>query len=151
MFDWFFKNKWRRGVFMVVYRKNKDKIEFLIQKRKLHWKGYEFPKGGIEKCEDEEETVRREVLEETGLKILKLTNHKLSGKYLYEKRLEDRPHIIGQTWKLYSAEVGLGKVKIDKNEHYGYEWLLYKDAKKKLTWDNQKKCLDVVWNKIKKN
>src|SRR3989344_1192122 len=43
--------KLRKGVFIIVYRKEKDKLSYLILKRKLHWKGWEFPKGGIEKGE----------------------------------------------------------------------------------------------------
>jgi len=45
---------------------------------------------------------------------------------------------------LYSAEVKKGKVKFDKIEHSGYKWMKFKDAVRKLTWKNQKKCLKVV-------
>ena len=157
----FDNKKWRKGIFMVVYRKcrvqgagyrEKDeicKIEFLIQKRKLHWKGFEFPKGGIEKGETRKESLRREIYEETGLPIIKIKNHHKRGRYLYNKELTDRPGIFGQTWSLYSVKVGNGKVRLDKKEHYSSEWLEYKDARKKLTWDNQKKCLDVVFDWLK--
>ena len=138
----------RKGIFFVVYHLEDRNPKFLIQKRKLHWKGYEFPKGGIESGEFEEECVKREIFEETGLNIKKLKNHHLSGKYLYRKALKDRPNVIGQTWKLYSAEVGKGNVEIDPKEHSSYEWLNYEDARKKLTWNNQKNCLDIVWDWI---
>lgn len=147
----FSKKKWRKGVFMVVYRYVNGRPKFLIQKRKLHWDGYEFPKGGADISENEKDCVKREIAEETGLPILKLKNHRLKGKYLYDKELKDRPGVIGQTWELYSAEVGKGEVKLDPIEHSNYEWLSYRDARKKLTWDNQKESLDVVWKWLKKD
>ena len=41
-------SKYRKIVFIVTYAKLKDKIYYLILKRKLHWKGWEFVKGGID-------------------------------------------------------------------------------------------------------
>ena len=42
------KEKYRPGIFIVTYRKNKGVIEYIILKRKMHWSGWEFPKGGLE-------------------------------------------------------------------------------------------------------
>jgi len=143
--------RWRKGVFMVVYRKAKNgQVKYLVQKRKLHWKGYEFPKGGLESGESKLEGVRRELAEETGLPIIKLKNHHRSGRYPYGKELKDRPGIIGQTWSLYSAEVGKGKVKLDKLEHSSSEWLSFGKAFDKLTWDTQKDCLRIVDSWLRK-
>ena len=124
----FFK-RYRKGVFIVVYR-GKSKIEYLILKRKLHWKGWEFPKGGIEKKEDEFETVKREVKEETGLKIIEIKKYNKKGKYKYSDSLEDRKNFKGQNFKLFSTRVGNGKVKIDKNEHLDYRWCNFEKAMK---------------------
>ena len=52
--------------------------------------------------------------------------------------------MIGQTWKLFSVEVKKGKVKIDKREHSSFEWLSYESAMDKLTYENQKNCLEIV-------
>ena len=41
------KMKYRNAIFIVVYAKQKDKIYYLILKRKLHWKGWEFQKEGL--------------------------------------------------------------------------------------------------------
>ncbi|MDA3836687.1 MAG: NUDIX domain-containing protein [Nanoarchaeota archaeon] len=137
-------DKYRKGIFIVVYRTSRKKPRYLIQKRKLHWKGFEFTKGGIEEGESRNKALLREVSEETGLSVIKVKNHHLSGRYPYLKGLKDRPGIIGQTWSLYSVEVGPGPVKLDKREHSGSQWLGYKSARDKLTWGNQKECLDVV-------
>jgi len=139
------KLKFRKAVFVVVYRREKDKIFYLLLKRKLHWKGWEFPKGGVEK-EDLLSAVKREIKEETGLAPLKIKKYPIKGKYRYAKMLKDRPGIIGQIYSLYSVEVKPknNKIKIDKLEHSDFKWLPFEKAIKKLTWPNQKKCLKIV-------
>jgi 8-oxo-dGTP pyrophosphatase MutT (NUDIX family) len=142
--------KYRKAVFIVVYSRTKKGIEYLILKRKLHWKGWEFPKGGLEKGEKIRDTIKREMKEETGLKPLSIKKFDFSGKYKYDKTYEDRKGIIGQIFTLYAAEVKKGKVKIDKTEHSEYQWLNFDKAIKKLTWPNQKKCLRIVNEWLKK-
>lgn len=136
--------KYRRGIFIVAYAKDRNKIKYLILKRKLHWKGWEFPKGGKKISENYERGARREIFEETGKKSLKIINLKKSGRYKYPKKLEDRPNVVGQTYKLYAAEIKKEKIKIDKIEHSGFKWMEFNGAIKRLTWKNQRKCLKVV-------
>ena len=107
--------RYRQAVFVVVYAKTKNGIEYVILKRKHHWKGWEFPKGGINPDEKKKSTAIREVKEETGLNILKIKKFNYEGRYLYKKKFSDRTGIMGQTFSLYAAEVKKGKVKIDKN------------------------------------
>ena len=128
------KDKYRRAVFGVTYYINPDKkIEYIILKRKKHWKGWEFPKGKIEKFETKKKAARREVHEETGLAVLKVKRFKEHGIYLYLKKLWDRPDKIGQTYHLFAVEVekGDGKISLDPKEHNGYEWMSYEKAIKK--------------------
>jgi 8-oxo-dGTP pyrophosphatase MutT (NUDIX family) len=139
------KIKYRKAVFGVAYSKNKDgKIEYIILKRKKHWKGWEFPKGKIEKSETKINAARREVHEETGLKILKIKRFNEKGIYHYSKKLNDRPGLSGQTYSLFAVQVKKGKVKLDKIEHNGHKWVSFKEGYKKLTWPNQKRCLKIV-------
>lgn len=145
------KQKYRRAVFIVVYAGNKEKIEYLILKRKLHWTGWEFSKGGIGKGEDILDAVKREVFEETGLKVLEIKKFDFSGKFKYNKKLKDRPGFIGQDFSLYATKVNKPKkgfIKLDKREHSDYKWLRYSDALKKLTFANQKKSMEIVNNKL---
>jgi 8-oxo-dGTP pyrophosphatase MutT (NUDIX family) len=144
------KNKYRKGVFMVTYSIVKGKPKYLILKRKLHWKGYGFPKGGIENSESKFETIQREISEETGLEIKNIKNHHKSSKWLYTEELKDRPGVVGQTWSLFSVEVKKGPIKVDKKEHYSGSWLDYDKAVDKLTYENQKVCLDIVNNFLRK-
>jgi 8-oxo-dGTP pyrophosphatase MutT (NUDIX family) len=136
--------KYRKAIFIVIYAREKNKIYYLILKRKLHWKGWEFPKGGVKFLETKRGAVKRELKEETGLDILKMRKFNISGKYKYNKIYRDRPGIIGQTFSLYAVEVKKEKVKIDKKEHSDYKWLKFKKAVKKLTWADQKKCIAIV-------
>ena len=138
------RGKYRKGIFIVVYRKTKDGIKYLVLKRKWHWKGWEFPKGGVEKGETDIETVKRETREETGQEAFNIKKFNIFGKYKYDKLYKDRPGYMGQSYELYSVEVRGSRVKIDKKEHSAYKWLSFRDAMKILTWDDQKKCLQIV-------
>jgi 8-oxo-dGTP pyrophosphatase MutT (NUDIX family) len=148
------KKKFRKGIFIVAYTLNNNRIpKYLILKRKLHWKGFEFPKGGKNLLETNRMTALREIKEETGLKVLKLKNHHLYGKYLYKKSFNDRAEFKGQSYVLFSAELKFGKPRLDKREHESAEWLYFVSAIKKLTHENQKECLRIVdkWIQKKRN
>jgi len=136
--------KYRKSIFVVAYARKGEEIFYLILKRKLHWKGWEFPKGGIEKFEFGKRAIKREIREETGLEAKKIKKYKFKGKFKYKKELKDRPGIIGQSYSLYSCEVPKKKVKLDKLEHSDYKWVDFKTAFKKLTWPNQRKSLKIV-------
>lgn len=145
--------KYRKAVFIVVYRKtksifNKTKIRYLILKRKLHWTGWEFPKGGIEKKESILKTIQREIQEETGQTPSNIKSYSLSGKFKYNQEIPERKEFIGQSYKLYSAELSSKKIKIDDLEHSKYKWTSYEKAMKLLTYPNQKKCLKEVNRKL---
>lgn len=143
----------RPAVFVVVYKMENGKPLYLLLKRKLHWKGWEFPKGKIEKGENKEKTARREAHEETGYKIFNVKRYKVSGSYRYKTILKDRPQYYGQTYTLFSGEANPGnkKPKLDPKEHNGFGWFEFKKAVKKLTWADQKKCLKIVNREITKN
>lgn len=138
-----YKVPYRKAIFIVAYRIINNNIKYLILKRKLHWKGWEFPKGGVEFLETKKMAVKREITEETGLTPKIITNHKIHGKYDYKKNLPDRPY-KGQNYQLYSVKLEEGSVKVDHREHSSYLWLPYEKALKKLTWQNQKDCLKIV-------
>jgi len=139
------KEKYRKGVFIIVYCRIKNKIKYLLLKRKLHWTGWEFPKGGIEKKEKILEAVKRELKEETGLTPLKIKKFDFSGKYLYDKKYLNRKEFAGQTFEaLYAVEVKKSAVKLDKQEHSEYKWVKFNECLKKLEWPNQKECLKKV-------
>ena len=135
--------KIRKCVTAVIFDRAHEPY-FLILKRKKEWTGWEFVKGKIERFETKKMTVRREVREETGLKILKIKKFPEKGFYKYNKKLKDRPGLIGQTYHLFAVNVRKGKISLDKKEHNGHKWVSFSEALKKLTWANQRKALKIV-------
>jgi len=149
------KKKYRKAIFAPTYSKSDDgKIEYIILKRKKHWHGWEFCKGKIEKGETKLQAVKRETIEETGLKPMHIKRFNVKGLFRYKKRLKDRPEIIGQTYTLYSVKVKKplnNKIKVDTKEHYLGKWVTFEKAVKILSWQDQKRCLKIVdkWLKDK--
>ncbi len=141
--------KYRKGVFLVVYAQEKngkkeDEIKYLLLHRILHWRGWEFPKGGIEKGETIKAAAKRELKEETGLKPLKIIDMHTKGKFNYPRKLADRPGIKGMEWELFAVEAKKSKVKIDRAEHSAYKWLSFSEAYNKLKFGNKKRCLKLA-------
>jgi 8-oxo-dGTP pyrophosphatase MutT (NUDIX family) len=147
------KENYRPGVFIVVYSKKGRDVEYLLLKRKLHWKGWEFPKGGIEEKEGPMEAIKRELKEESGLKTKKIKRYSTFGQYKYKKKLKGRGSYLGQNFELFSAQVKkplLRKLKLDQREHSAYRWVNFVSAMKLLTWPNQQQCLKIVHNSLLK-
>jgi len=125
----------------VIFRKENDKPFFLL----LHYPSsakapkdyWDFPKGHIEKGENEIETARREVEEETGLKDIEfIEGFKETIKYFF--KFEGKNILKFVTF--YLAETKTKNVRVSF-EHLGYEWLPYEKALKKLTYKNAKEIL----------
>ncbi len=134
--------KYRDAVFILTYAQTEKGIRYLILRRKLHWVGWEFPKGGVKFLDfTKPRTVKRELKEETGLKPIEIEEFDICGKYYYEKEFKDRRGFKGQSFKLFVVKVEQGKVRLDKREHSAYGWATYAQAVKKLTWRNQRDCL----------
>jgi 8-oxo-dGTP pyrophosphatase MutT (NUDIX family) len=143
--------RYRKALFIIVYCFYNNAPKYLLLKRKLHWKGWEFPKGGKRIFETDKMTIKREVKEETGLKILDIKKFDFYGEYKYDKEYLDRKKIIGQTYKLYAVKVNFSKeVKIDKIEHSEFKWCSFNKGIKNLKWESQRDCLKIV-NKWLKN
>ncbi|HKL24520.1 MAG TPA: NFACT RNA binding domain-containing protein [Candidatus Nanoarchaeia archaeon] len=140
------KKRYRPGIFIVTYAKTNKGIRYVVLKRKKHWTGWEFPKGGIDSGEDVYETARREIEEETGVKAKKIIDFNEKGKYHYKKAFPDRPDVVGQTYHLFAAEIPKKKISVDEGEHFSGQWMDYESAKNKLTFENQKDCLEKVNN-----
>ncbi|MDP1538743.1 MAG: NUDIX domain-containing protein [bacterium] len=96
-----------------------------------------FPKGHIEKKEKLEETAKREVEEETGLKDIKFIDEfKEQEKYFFT---ENRKKIFKTATYLLS-ETKIKEIKTSL-EHLGFKWLPYEEALEQLTFKNAKEIL----------
>lgn len=119
----------------VVFRV-KDGTEYLL----LHYEAghWDFVKGHVEKKESEQETVKREVNEETGLTDFRFLND-------FRERIE---YFYRRQGKTVSKEVvfylvkarGEEQVKIS-GEHIGYQWVPYAEALERLTYKNARDTL----------
>lgn len=142
---------YRKAVFVIVYKKKEGRTLYLLLKRKWHWKGWEFPKGGIKEKENLFKAVKREIMEETGNRAFKIKKFDIRGRYKYRKNLTDRPGYAGQEWRLFSAQILGKKIKIDRQEHSAFCWREFDEAYKLIRFPNQKKCLKIVGQDIKKH
>ncbi len=99
-----------------------------------HW---DFPKGNMERGESEIETLKREVMEETGIEDIKLTEgfrQQISYKYRKKSKL------VNKTVIYYLAETKSNNVVLSF-EHVNFAWLDFADALEKLSFDNSKRVL----------
>lgn len=119
----------------VIFRRTKSGPEFLILHYELgHW---DFVKGNIEKGEDEKETVKREIEEETGIARVRFVDgFRETIKYLYKWKGQNIFKIV----IFYLAETRQRKVRLS-NEHTGHDWLPYQETLQRLTFRNSKEVL----------
>lgn len=139
-----------KSVGAIIFRKENGINYYLLlhypsrNRRGGHW---EFSKGHVEEGEKEEETMRREVQEETGIKDLKIIpGFKKYTKYFfrqYEEKVPESAKKKGKTpwvFKLvvfFIVETNTKEIKISP-EHKGFAWLPIEDAVKKTTFKNSK-------------
>lgn len=117
----------------VVYRIINGETRFLLikNKRSLNWG---FPKGHMERGEDEHATAYREVLEETGVRVEFLPGFRYKSEYSIQNRIEKRVIIfLGTTQDT--------KTVIQKEEIEEYLWLDFEKAMTVLRFPNDKQVL----------
>lgn len=99
-----------------------------------HW---DFPKGHVEKGEKTEDTVRREVEEETGIGTIEFVpGFKETIRYFVKIGEEKRLKFVA----LFLARTRKKHVKISF-EHQGYAWLRYPEAHERATYAGAKDAL----------
>lgn len=124
----------QRSAGLIVFRfEGEPKIILLEYGRGL----WGFPKGNIEPGESEEEAAIRETKEETGLTDLKIIDN---FKELIQYYFRDAGNIIHKEVIYFLAETKETEITISY-EHYGYEWLTYNEALKRLIHKNDKNIL----------
>lgn len=138
----------------VVYRKQGDETLFLlVQYRSWQW---DFPKGHVEEGESEEQTLRREILEETGISDLEiLPNFRSSVRYFYTAKGNEKNERIAKGEGIYifknavyyAVKTNQEDVRIDF-ENKAFMWLSFDEAYKKLGNDGSRKVLNEVFDAI---
>lgn len=109
-----------------------EKGEFVLIKHQngAHW---DFPKGHKENDETDRETVIREVLEETGLKVRLIDGFKEKSKYSPVPGVE-------KTVTFYFG-FSMGQVSIQEDEVMEYEYLPYEAAKERITFNESREII----------
>jgi len=134
-----------RSAGAIIFRREEGKIYYLL----LHYPGFrgpkshwDLPKGHIEKGEKLEDTVKREIEEETGLKEIEfLKGFKETIKYFFKWKSKNILKFV----TFYLAETKTGNVKVSF-EHLGFEWFPYEKALERLTFKNAKEILQKANN-----
>lgn len=141
--------EWEVSVGAVVYRTQHGTREFLVLKYPSGH--YDFPKGHQEKGETEIQTLLREVREETGLTKLHVFNQKQTIKYYYrakgneyrKRKRAGRGTLIFKLVHFYPAQADFGPVTLS-DEHIGFKWMSYQKARRRVTFENAKRVLDMA-------
>ncbi len=117
----------------VIYRHICGSIRYLLIKnrRSSNWS---FPKGHIEDGETLEETAKREVLEETGIRLNIHPGFISKSQYTIQNKIQKTVHIFVGTTKDEQT-------KIQPEEIEDYIWLPFEGAYNCLKFDNDKAIL----------
>lgn len=136
----------KQGVEAVLFKKIGESKYYLLLHRILNWKGWEFPKGGVDEGEQPEQAVVREIGEEAGLKVVKIVG-RLSQKK--EWKAKDTHYVYDVFFVEADSDehVRLGRHEVI--EHDDFKWLTASQALETLTYDNSKKAFKQALEELK--
>lgn len=125
---------------LVVLRDTPKGKEYLL----LHYPAghWDFPKGHVEPGESERQTALREMEEETGIKDVSIIDGFRDTIHYYFRH---DGQLISKTVVFFCAQTTENDVTIS-HEHQDHQWLPFKEAMARLTFDNAKGILQQVYN-----
>ncbi len=133
-----------RSAGAVLFRDEEQRLYLLLHYQAKHW---DFPKGNIEKGEEELDTVRREVREESGIDDIEfIDGFKMISEYYYKRA----NRLIHKQVVFYLAKTEQKEVRLS-HEHIDYAWLPYGEALDRLTFENSKRILQKAEEFLSKN
>lgn len=141
--------KLRKGVVAVIFRDGGDEPEFLVMHRKLHWKGWELPKGGINESETEEAALLREIEEETGLRVDIAGKVPFTIAYDYPEPFQKQFRTRGAEQSVYLVRYKPGEIFLS-DEHDDFRWVTFGEAMQLLRYDAQKQALENAFDMLGK-
>lgn len=133
--------EWSAGA--ILFHQDSGFRKYLLLFNGGHW---DFPKGNIEKGEREEQTVAREVREETGLaNIVMIDGFRKVIEYFYRRG----DATIHKKVVFFLARTNEDRVRIS-SEHQAFGWFLYEQALGKTTHENSKNLLNEAESLLRK-
>jgi 8-oxo-dGTP pyrophosphatase MutT (NUDIX family) len=126
----------RNEVQGVIFDGNDRKLVMLVQKRdtrvrRFHWR---LLKGGMNKGETKVEALKREILEETGLKNIKVLDQIHSYEFVFRETL----HRVSSFLVEANSK---DPVRLQESELSDYLWTHLDSADGLLYWANEKEAL----------
>jgi len=124
----------------VIYRIKDDNLEFLTISHRSdgHWG---FPKGHVEKGENEEETAVREVYEETGLQVNLIDGFRETVAYSPKEGI--MKEVI-----FFLAKAQEQSVQIQLDEVKDYKWANFQYTKQMISYESSKDVLEKAYEFI---
>jgi 8-oxo-dGTP pyrophosphatase MutT (NUDIX family) len=130
-----------RSAGALVFRRSPSGPLFLLLKYGAgHW---DFPKGHLERGEEELDASRREIEEETG--IAPLAQRYIAGfrginNYVFRRGAKT----VKKNVVFFLVETAVVDVKLS-HEHQAFDWVEYETARSMLTYDTARSILDKAW------
>lgn len=124
----------------IVFHRFKDGIRVLLVKNH-NGKYWSFPKGHMEKGENEHQTAAREIKEETGLSVYFYDNYRQISDYVPFGKIKKR--VV-----FFLAESKYANVRIQKSEIDLYTWVTFEEAQRMCKYDNDLRVLKKAENAI---
>ena len=117
----------------IVFHRFFDGIKVLLVKNK-NGKYWSFPKGHVEKGENEHQTAAREIKEETGLSVRFYENYRQISDYVPFGKIKKR--VV-----LFLADARYANVQIQPSEIDLYTWVTFEEAQKMCRYENDLRVL----------
>ncbi|MCH7604636.1 NUDIX domain-containing protein [Patescibacteria group bacterium] len=134
---------------VVIHRTGKNIFYLLLhypataRAKHSYW---DLPKGHVEEGENELDTAKREVREETGVQDLRFVRgFRETIRYFF--RVEGKT--VFKMVAFYLAETRKEKIQVS-HEHTGYVWLSYREATKQVKFQNAKDVITKAHNLLSK-
>ena len=133
---------YERSCGAVVFCRADGNLRFLLIKnrRSANWG---FPKGHVENYETAEQTARREVREETGLRIRLLPGFSCQSEYVISG-------VIEKSVTIFLAEAQDRHITVQEAEIEDYLWVDYQKAMQLLKFDNDRNTMRRAYGFLKR-
>jgi len=133
---------YERSCGAVVFNRTGGELRFLLIKnhRSANWG---FPKGHVENYETAEQTARREIREETGLRVRLLPGFSCQSEYVISG-------VIEKSVTIFLAEANDRRITVQESEIEDYLWVDYHKAMRMLKFENDRNTMRRAYGYLRK-